>query len=75
MARIVEEAWKRCSVPSSMFKAITPWQLPAQIINNQSYTCYTTNKDKTENGEGDILIKNKRINKAQNYGQLNNNKG
>jgi len=32
VAKIVEAAWKRCSVPSSMFKAITPWQLPTHPV-------------------------------------------
>lgn len=28
VAKIVDAAWNRCKVPSSIFNAITPWQLP-----------------------------------------------
>lgn len=27
---MVEFAWNRCNVPSSIFSAITPWQVPEQ---------------------------------------------
>lgn len=36
VAKIVEAAWNRCSVPSSIFNAITPWQLPGMPISEWS---------------------------------------
>lgn len=33
VARIVEAAWNLCNVPSSIFNAITPWQLPEYQIS------------------------------------------
>jgi len=35
VARIVDAAWNLCNVPSSIFNAITPWQLPDTKINDE----------------------------------------
>lgn len=58
VAKIVEPAWKRCNVPSSIFNAITPWQVPKYRIKEIKHSThpknYNESNDKDNNKKNQL---------------------